>query len=92
MLSFLAQLPRSSLRHYPLTLLRALAIGSIYGYRYLISPILMGLFGARCRFYPSCSAYALRCFNQDPLPRALKKTMIRLSRCHPYHPGGVDEP
>jgi uncharacterized protein len=55
-------------------------------YRRFVSPLL----GANCRFYPSCSAYALESVQ---LHGALKGTwlaMRRLSRCHPFHTGGID--
>ena len=48
--------------------------------------------GPRCRFWPSCSAYASQSLSLYPLPTALKKTSLRLLRCHPFHPGGIDLP
>ena len=50
------------------------------------------LLGPRCRFYPSCSQYARECLEKDSLHAALLKTLKRLSRCHPLHPGGIDLP
>ena len=50
------------------------------------------LLGPRCRFYPSCSQYARECLEKDSLTTALTKTLKRLSRCHPLHPGGIDLP
>ena len=58
----------------------------IRGYRYLISPML----GNHCRFYPTCSHYALDAIEHHG---ALKGTWLagaRLLRCHPWHPGGYD--
>ncbi len=58
----------------------------IRGYRYMISPLL----GNHCRFYPTCSHYALDAIEQHG---ALKGTWLagaRLLRCHPWHPGGYD--
>jgi hypothetical protein len=58
----------------------------IRGYRYLISPLL----GNHCRFYPTCSHYALDAIEHHG---ALKGTWLagaRLLRCHPWHPGGYD--
>ena len=57
-------------------------------YRLLISPLL----GQRCRFYPSCSQYAISCLEKYRLPSAIWKIASRLGRCHPWHPGGVDLP
>jgi hypothetical protein len=43
-----------------------------------------------CRFYPSCSDYALQALERHGLIRGLGLTVWRLLRCHPYHPGGFD--
>ncbi len=58
----------------------------IGAYRRFISPLL----GPRCRFYPSCSCYALEALDRHPLPRASALILRRLSRCHPLNPGGHD--
>jgi uncharacterized protein len=58
----------------------------ITGYRRLISPLL----GARCRFYPSCSAYALEAISVHGAARGSWLAVRRLGRCHPFHPGGID--
>lgn len=55
-------------------------------YQYLISPVL----GPHCRFYPSCSHYAVEAIECHGLVRGLLLAVRRLSRCHPWHPGGVD--
>ena len=57
-------------------------------YQYIVSPFL----GRRCRFYPSCSCYAVECLNKYYLPKACFKIIVRLLKCHPFHPGGVDLP
>ena len=44
----------------------------------------------RCRFYPTCSAYALEALEQKGLWRGLGQTFLRILRCHPWHPGGYD--
>lgn len=56
------------------------------GYQYLISPLL----GNRCRFYPSCSHYALEALRQHNLIKGSYLIFRRLLRCHPFHPGGFD--
>ncbi len=66
-------------------LAKALA-GLIAGYRKFISPLL----GAHCRFYPSCSAYAYEAIQLHGAGRGSWLAVRRLSRCHPFHPGGVD--
>lgn len=44
----------------------------------------------RCRFYPTCSDYALQAVKQFPLHCALFLILKRLLKCHAFHPGGVD--
>lgn len=78
-------LPQGSLMA---TGLRQVLLGLIWVYQRFISPLL----GTRCRFYPSCSSYAQTCLKTMSLPKAIKKTTNRLSRCHPGNPGGVDFP
>jgi uncharacterized protein len=56
------------------------------GYRTFISPLL----GPRCRFYPSCSAYALEAVQVHGALRGSWLAVRRLSRCHPFHAGGLD--
>ncbi len=60
--------------------------GIVRSYRRFISP----LFPRSCRFQPSCSAYALEALEKKPLAAALKCIVIRLAKCHPFHPGGYD--
>jgi uncharacterized protein len=55
-------------------------------YRRFVSPLL----GPRCRFYPSCSAYALEAVQVHGALRGSWLAARRLSRCHPFHPGGLD--
>jgi putative membrane protein insertion efficiency factor len=55
-------------------------------YRALLSPLLPKL----CRFHPSCSAYAMQALEQHGPVRGLWLAVRRLSRCHPFHPGGLD--
>ncbi len=56
------------------------------GYRRFVSPLL----GPRCRFYPSCSAYALEAVQVHGALRGSWLAARRLSRCHPFHAGGLD--
>ena len=58
----------------------------ITGYRYWISPFLP----ASCRFYPSCSQYALESYQKLGFCRATYLSLLRLLKCNPFHPGGVD--
>jgi len=52
-----------------------------------------GVFGGNriCRFYPSCSQYAIDSFGQHGFGPALTLTLKRLVRCNPLNGGGVDE-
>jgi uncharacterized protein len=58
----------------------------IIGYQRLISPLIP----PRCRFYPSCSQYALESLRVHGAARGLWLTVRRLARCHPFNPGGYD--
>lgn len=58
----------------------------IRGYQLWVRPALP----MACRFYPSCSDYALEALERHGLIRGLGWTVWRLLRCHPYHPGGFD--
>ena len=55
-------------------------------YQVGISPLL----GQRCRFHPTCSRYAMTAVRQHGPWRGSLLALRRLSRCHPWHPGGVD--
>lgn len=61
-------------------------IGLIRGYRYLFSPWL----GARCRFHPTCSHYALDAIESHGAARGTVLAARRLLRCHPWCAGGYD--
>lgn len=63
-----------------------LLIALIRMYRYLLSPWL----GRNCRFYPSCSEYAVQALKQHGALRGSGLTVARLCRCHPWHEGGYD--
>ncbi len=55
-------------------------------YRRFISPMLP----RTCRFYPTCSQYALEALKRYGTIKGIWLTLKRLSKCHPYHPGGFD--
>ncbi|MBO0870761.1 MAG: membrane protein insertion efficiency factor YidD [Micromonosporaceae bacterium] len=61
-------------------------LAPIVAYRRWVSPALP----ARCRFYPSCSAYALEAITTHGALRGVRLTIWRLLRCQPFHPGGYD--
>ncbi|MEX2415789.1 MAG: membrane protein insertion efficiency factor YidD [Paenibacillaceae bacterium] len=64
---------------------RALKI-PIYFYRKFISP----LKPPTCRFYPTCSEYALESLEQHGALKGSYLTIKRIFKCHPFHPGGID--
>ena len=67
-------------------MIKILLVGLIRGYKLTISPLL----GPRCRFYPSCSSYAIEAIQLHGVMRGSVLATRRLSRCHPWHEGGVD--
>lgn len=56
-------------------------------YRFFISPI----YGANCRFVPSCSEYADEALKKHGIYRAFLLIIRRLSRCHPWGGSGLDQ-
>jgi putative membrane protein insertion efficiency factor len=46
--------------------------------------------GASCRFYPSCSVYAIDALRKHGLFRGIILAAKRFLRCHPFNPGGYD--
>ena len=58
----------------------------IRGYQLAISPLI----GPHCRFYPSCSHYAIEAIETHGALRGVWLTLKRISRCHPWHEGGFD--
>ncbi|MGO9815598.1 MAG: membrane protein insertion efficiency factor YidD [Isosphaeraceae bacterium] len=72
----------------PGRILIALLIGLIRVYQATLSPLL----GNACRFEPSCSRYMVESLKKHGLVRGLARGLRRLSRCHPWNPGGYDPP
>ncbi|MFA6052393.1 MAG: membrane protein insertion efficiency factor YidD [Methylobacter sp.] len=66
--------------------MRFMLITIIKFYKYFISPLL----GNSCRFYPSCSSYALEALQLHGAIVGSYLTLRRLLRCHPFHDGGID--
>ena len=74
--------------------MRALALPFlllIRAYR-MVSPLKQWILGpyARCRFHPTCSEYALECFQRFNPIKAFWMSFSRIGRCNPLHPGGYD--
>jgi|GEM_PF-3678211 len=54
---------------------------------------IIDVWGQTCRFYPSCSQYAVSCAKKYPPHKAIPKIIWRLLRCNPFFSkGGVDLP
>lgn len=67
-------------------MLRSLIMAAIRAYQCVIRPVLP----ASCRFYPSCSEYALQSVARLGPGRGMLRAAGRLARCHPWNPGGYD--
>jgi putative membrane protein insertion efficiency factor len=63
-----------------------LIVGLITLYQKFLSPYL----GANCRFYPSCSQYTKEALNKYGVFKGAFLALLRIAKCHPFHPGGVD--
>ncbi|MFV0319487.1 MAG: membrane protein insertion efficiency factor YidD [Leucobacter sp.] len=74
------------LRSVPL-LPRNLALALLHGYRATISHV----YGDVCKYYPSCSAYAVGAVQQHGAIVGSGLTARRLARCHPWAEGGIDD-
>ncbi|MHC5110629.1 MAG: membrane protein insertion efficiency factor YidD [Planctomycetota bacterium] len=58
----------------------------ILAYRFAIRPFLIG----SCKFYPTCSQYALEALETHGLLRGARLAAWRILRCHPFTAGGID--
>ena len=65
---------------------RAVVLAPIRVYRRLLSPILP----QRCKYHPSCSAYAVQAIEEFGILRGLVLASWRLLRCNPWSHGGHD--
>lgn len=65
---------------------RLLLIFLVRFYQLTLSPIL----GGACRYYPSCSEYAIEALEKHGALRGGWLAIRRIGRCHPFRPGGID--
>ncbi len=66
--------------------MKIVLLGLIRIYQTLLSPLLPN----SCRFYPTCSHYSYEAIAKHGPFKGLWYTLIRLSKCHPFHQGGID--
>ncbi len=66
--------------------MKLLVIAAIKFYQKVISPIIP----KSCRFYPTCSEYSVQAVQKYGVLKGLCKAAGRISRCHPFNPGGYD--
>ncbi|WP_308209240.1 membrane protein insertion efficiency factor YidD [Aeromicrobium sp. 636] len=67
-------------------MMRWIVASLLRAYRFAISP----MYGQVCRYYPSCSAYALDAVETHGALRGCWLAIRRLGRCHPWAAGGYD--
>lgn len=67
--------------------LREMVLAPVHIYRRVISPALP----QRCKYYPSCSTYAVQAVRELGVVRGMIVAAWRLARCNPWSHGGVDE-
>jgi putative membrane protein insertion efficiency factor len=66
--------------------MKTLLLILLRAYKWTISPML----GQNCRFYPSCSEYAVGAISEHGAAKGSWLAAKRLGKCHPWHPGGFD--
>lgn len=66
---------------------RNIVLTLLHGYRAVISP----LYGDVCKYYPSCSAYAVGAVQQHGVVKGTFFAGRRVLRCHPWAEGGIDD-
>jgi putative membrane protein insertion efficiency factor len=67
-------------------MIRKVLVFPIRLYQLVLSPLLPH----RCRFYPTCSQYAVEAIEKHGPLRGLWLALKRFVKCHPLHPGGYD--
>jgi putative membrane protein insertion efficiency factor len=68
--------------------MKSLVLALIKFYQKFISPLTPG----KCRYYPTCSSYAILAIEKYGLARGGLKAILRVLRCNPLFRGGIDYP
>jgi uncharacterized protein len=66
--------------------MRSLMVGLIKLYQWCLSPFI----GSNCRFYPTCSHYAVEAIHKYGAIKGTYLAVLRIGRCHPWCEGGHD--
>jgi putative membrane protein insertion efficiency factor len=66
--------------------MRAVLVLLVRGYQVALSPLLP----PSCRYFPSCSEYAIEALEKHGALRGSWLAVRRIARCHPFRPGGYD--
>ena len=74
------------MRRCPAGVAQRFAVALLRLYQMILSPFL----GNQCRFYPSCSQYAIECLKKFGLIKGAALAVLRLLRCQPFARGGID--
>ena len=67
-------------------MVRTMLIFIVKFYRKYLSPLKL----QSCRFYPTCSVYAQESLEKFGAAKGIMKSIKRILKCHPFHPGGHD--
>lgn len=66
--------------------MRTVFILAVRGYQVSLGQLLP----SSCRYFPSCSAYAIEAISKHGAARGSWLAVRRIARCHPFRPGGYD--
>ncbi len=66
--------------------MKRILVALLRAYQYAVSPLL----GRNCRYFPSCSEYAVEAVEKHGAIKGGWLGVKRVCRCHPWHPGGYD--
>jgi len=69
-------------------MLKKAIIGLIKVYQFFSQRYLRNV----CRFAPTCSQYMIEAIEKYGIVKGIFKGIVRILKCHPFHPGGIDRP